>query len=219
MVSESVEDYLSAIYVLTRRNRMAKTKDIAQRLRVSPASVSEMLRKLSEKDLVMYEKYKGVTLTETGMSLARRVRRRHRLLEKFLTEVLGMKREKSHEEACRLEHIISDESIKRICQMVQDPETCREGKLFEECNDNCDVCAGEPSLKLSELLEGEDAIISYITCDHPGKVRRLISMGFVPGRNVALEEEIPMGGPLLVRLDECRVALARDFAELVHVKR
>jgi len=75
MVSESVEDYLSAIYILTRRNRAAKTNDIANRLKVSPASVSEMLRKLSEKDLVEYEKYKGVTLTEGGMGLARRVRR------------------------------------------------------------------------------------------------------------------------------------------------
>jgi DtxR family Mn-dependent transcriptional regulator len=207
------------IYVLTRRNRTAKTKNIANRLKVSPASVSEMLKKLSENDLVEYEKYKGASLTEKGMGLARRVRRRHRLLEKFLTDVLGMKREKSHEEACRLEHIVSEESLKRICQMVQDPETCKEGKLFEECSDNCDVCSGELTIKLSDLGEGEGATISYLTCNHPGKVRRLISMGFVPGRTVQMEDEIPMGGPLLVKLDECRVALARDFADLVHVRR
>jgi len=219
MVSESVEDYLSAIYILTRRNRAAKTNDIANRLKVSPASVSEMLRKLSEKDLVEYEKYKGVTLTEGGMGLARRVRRRHRLLEKFLTDVLGMKREKSHEEACRLEHIVSDESLKRMCQMIQDPEACVEGKPFEECNDNCNALSGEPLVTLGELKEGEDATISFITCNHPGKVRRLISMGFVPGRRVKMEEEIPMGGPLLVKLDERKVALAVDLANLIHVKR
>jgi len=215
MASESVEDYLSAIYVLTRRKRMAKTKDIANRLDVSPASVSEMLKKLSEKN----KKYKGVSLTDTGMKLAKRVRRRHRLLEKFLTEILGMKKQKSHNEASRLEHLISDESLKKICQMVQTPDTCKQGKLFEECNDDCDVCSREPSIRLSELGEGDDATISYITCDHPGKVRRLISMGFVPGRNVAMEEEIPMGGPLLVKLDDNTVALARKFADLVHVRR
>ena len=123
MVSESTEDYLETIYVLTRRHRAAKTKDIAQKLNISPASVSEMLGKLSEQGYINYEKYKGATLTDRGMREGMRVRRRHRILEKFLTDVLGIKRDKSHEEACRLEHIISDESMKKICQMVQEPST------------------------------------------------------------------------------------------------
>ncbi|NYT11354.1 MAG: metal-dependent transcriptional regulator [Methanomassiliicoccales archaeon] len=219
MVSESTEDYLEAIYVLTRRHQAAKTKDIAQKLKISPASVSEMLGKLSEQGYIHYEKYKGATLTDMGMREGRRVRRRHRLLEKFLTEVLGIKRDKSHEEACRLEHIISDESMKKICQMVQEPSTCRFEKPFEECNDDCEICRGEPTISLSELSEGEEATITYLICEHPGKVRRLISMGFVPGRKVKMEEEIPMGGPLLVMLDECKVALARNFADLIHVRR
>jgi len=219
MVSESIEDYLEAIYVLTRRQQAAKTKDIAQRLKISPASVSEMLGKLSEQGYIHYEKYKGATLTDRGMREGRRIRRRHRLLEKFLTDVLGIKRDKSYEEACRLEHIISDESMKKICQMVQEPGTCKFEKPFEECTDDCEVCTGESVLTLSDLGEGEEATIAYLVCDNPGKVRRLISMGFVPGRKVKMEEEIPMGGPLLVILDECKVALARNFADLIHMRR
>jgi len=219
MVSESVEDYLGTIYILTRRLPSAKTKDIASRLGVSPASVSEMLSKLAEKGFIKYEKYKGVSLTERGMAIAKRVRRKHRLLEKFLMNVLGLKRDKSHEEACKLEHILSEESIKKICQMVHDPEGYKEGKPFPECEENCEVLQSNPSLPLSELDDGDEGVIGFLTCDHPGKVRKLISMGFVPGRKVKLEEGIPMGGPLLVRLDGCRVALARDFADLVHVQR
>jgi DtxR family Mn-dependent transcriptional regulator len=219
MVSQSAEDYLGTIYILTRREPAAKTKEIAQRMKVSSASVSEMLGKLSEQGYIHYEKYRGATLTEKGLGVARRVRRRHRLLEKFLTDILGLKRDKSHVEACRLEHIVSDESMKKICQMVQDPASGAIEKPFEECSETCEVISGEPSLMLSELMEGEEGTITYLTCDHPGKVRRLISMGLVPGRNVKLEESIPMGGPLLIRIDDTRVALARDFANLVHVKR
>lgn len=219
MLSQSAEDYLETIYILTRREPAAKTKEIAQRMKVSSASVSEMLGKLSEQEYIHYEKYRGATLTEKGLAVAKRVRRRHRLLEKFLTDILGLKRDKSHVEACRLEHIVSDESMKKICQMVQDPASCSLEKPFEECRENCEVFSGEPSLMLSELLEGEEGTITFLTCDHPGKVRRLISMGLVPGRSVRLEESIPMGGPLLIRIDDTRVALARDFANLVHVKR
>lgn len=219
MVTESVEDYLGTIYVLTRRFPVAKTKDIAKALKVSPASVSEMLNKLAEQGYIDYEKYRGAKLTEKGMGVAKRVRRKHRLLERFLSEVLGLRHDKSHEEACKLEHIVSEESMKKICQMVHAPGKYERGKPFPECDDRCEVVLAKQSAPLTSLEEGEEATISFLTCNNPAKVRRLISMGLVPGRKVMVEEKLPMNGPLLLRVDSSRVALARDFADLVHVKR
>lgn len=219
MVTESIEDYLGAIYVLTRKYPVAKTKDIASALRVSPASVSEMLNKMAEQGYIDYEKYRGAKLTERGMGIAKRVRRKHRLLERFLSDVLGLRHEKSHEEACKLEHIISEESMKKICQMVYDPDTYERSKPFPECDDECEIFQSKPSVSLTNLGEGEEATISFLTCNNPGKVRRLISMGLVPGRKVVVEEKLPMNGPFLLRVEGSRVALARDFTDLVHVKR
>ncbi|MFP4170812.1 MAG: metal-dependent transcriptional regulator [Methanomassiliicoccales archaeon] len=217
MVSKNAEDYLETIYDLTRDGAPAKTKDIAARLEVSPASVSEMVRKLAEQGYLDYERYRGVYLNDRGLKEARRVRRRHRLLHRFLVDILGIRGEKGEEEACRLEHIVSDDSMKRICKIVRPGNG--DSKPFPECNDDCDLYDDESILPLSEMEEGEEAMISFLTCDNPGKVRRLISMGFVPGRKVKLEEDISMGGSLLVTIEDCRVALAEDYAGLVHVKR
>ena len=219
MVTRNAEDYLLSIYMLTQDGSAAKTTDIAARMKVSPASVTEMVKRLSDEGLVSYERYRGARLTERGSRHARKLRRKHCLLEKFLVDVLGMKRDVGHEEACRLEHVMSDESVSKICQLMNNPAECPKGEEIPPCVEICALCDKEPSTSMADLIEGEEGTITHLICERPGKVRKLISMGFVPGRKVTIEQVLPLGGPLLIRLEGTKIALAREFASLVHVKR
>jgi DtxR family transcriptional regulator, Mn-dependent transcriptional regulator len=219
MVSENIEEYLESIWELNQSGKPAKTTDIAVALKVSPASVTEMVQKLADEGYVIYEKYKGVTLTEEGNRIGSKIKRRHRLLERFLVDILGVSNEMSHEEACRLEHTISDVSEKSLCQMMNNPQTSPKGKPIPRCENNCLDCIGEPTIPMLTLKTGEAGLITHLKCNESAKVRRIISMGFVPGRKVCVEEELPMGGPFLVSVEDTRIALAREYAAMVFVQK
>ncbi|QLH75534.1 MAG: metal-dependent transcriptional regulator [Methanomassiliicoccales archaeon] len=217
MVSENVEEYLECLWELSQDGRPVKTKNIAKKMNVSPASVTEMMQRLSEAGYVKYEKYKGTTLTDEGHRIGARIKRKHRLLERFLVDVLGLDKGEGHEEACRLEHTLSDESEKRICQMMNNPKTCPDGDPIPECNEDCTLCASEPSIPLTEVERGEKVKITHLVCDDAIKMRRIISMGIVPGRTLCVEDRLPMGGPILLSIQDSKIALARDYASMVHV--
>src|SRR6476619_4563996 len=112
-LSGPVEDYLKAIYDLERGAQPATTNEIAERLAISPASVSGMVRRLADQGLITHEPYRGVRLTASGRRAALRTLRRHRILECYLTEVLGYPWDRVHEEAEELEHTASEELINR----------------------------------------------------------------------------------------------------------
>ncbi|TFG55471.1 MAG: metal-dependent transcriptional regulator [Methanomassiliicoccus sp.] len=217
MVSENVEEYLECIWELTQGGTPARTTDVAKKLKVSPASVTEMMQRLDASGHITYEKYKGATLTETGMEIGSRIKRKHRLLERFLVDVLGIDNEKSHDEACRLEHMLSDESERRISQMMNNPTTCPDGDPIPALDQLCLRGPDDDSSVLSDLDEGSQGVITHLSCDDPQKIRRIIAMGFVPDRCLKVEEKLPLGGPILVKVGDCRVALAKEYADLVHV--
>jgi len=216
MVSENVEEYLECIWELTQDGTPARTTDIAKHMNVSPASVTEMLQRLDSSKYITYEKYKGATLTEAGMQIGLHIKRKHRLLERFLVDVLGIEKEKSHDEACRLEHMLSDESERRISEMMNHPTTCPDGELIPAMDELCQTYRGSSSA-LSKLKEGDEGVISHLSCEDPQKIRRIIAMGFVPERSLKVTEVLPMGGPVLVQVGDCRVALAKEYADLVYV--
>ncbi len=219
MPSEFVEEYLECIYDLTEHGKVAKTNDIAAAMKVAPASVTEMLQKLAAEEYVDYEKYKGATLTAKGMEIARSIKRKHRLLERFLVDIVGASRSESHEEACRLEHVVSDESINTICQLTNNPRFCPDGEPIPECpQKECATCETGPTVPLAGLQVGDEGSIVCLRGTEPNGLRRLISMGFVPGRTVAIEERTPMGGPVLVRMGRTRIALAIEYTEQVQVR-
>jgi DtxR family Mn-dependent transcriptional regulator len=220
MLSEIAEEYLECVFELTERGEPAKTSEIAASLKVAPATVTEMIQKLAAEHYLNYEKYKGVMLTDKGMKVARRMKRKHRLVERFFYDIVGAKRRESHEEACRLEHVISDESERKICQMTNNPKFCPDGDPIPACEDgDCANCLSGVPMPLLELAEGENAEITHLKCEDSAKIRRLISMGFVPGTQVSIEEHLPMGGPVLVQLHESRIALAKDYANLIMVQK
>lgn len=218
MVSENAEDYLACIYDLSKGEGTVKTTAIATKLELSPASVTEMTQKLAAEGYLNYEKYKGVTLTPKGRKIAERIKRKHRLLERFFCDVLGLKIEQSHDEAMKMEHTMCDESVERLNQILNYPTVCPDGDPIPPGDYPLDPDP-DLSVHLSDLNEGEKGVITHLICDESSKIKRLISMGFVPGRSVAVEERIPMGGPLLIQMEEIKVALARDFASMVMVRK
>lgn len=120
-LSGSVEDYLKVIYDLESAFGVAPTNEIADRLRIAPASVSGMVQRLASQGWLTYERYRGVWLTERGRRAALRTVRRHRVIESFLVHALGYTWDEVHDEAERLEHAASDALIDRMARAMGDP--------------------------------------------------------------------------------------------------
>ena len=163
MTTGNREDYLINILRLTEGEGVAKTTELATYMNVSPASVSEMIKVLAKEGLVNYEKYKGVSLTEEGLTYARQLRKKHHVLERFLTDYLNIDHKTAHEEACRMEHAISDESAIKMCHMMGTPvdSDC------QSCKKPCKaVSEGITKITpLNKLAQSESGRISHITSD------------------------------------------------------
>ncbi|MGI6472660.1 MAG: DtxR family transcriptional regulator [Candidatus Methanomethylophilaceae archaeon] len=216
MTSGSREDYLIEILRLTNGEGKVKNQELAERLNVSPASVSEMIKVLSNEGYVKYTKYVGAELTEAGLEYARQIRRKHDLMERFLTDVLDVDPITAHEEAHKMEHAISDESAQRICRIIGSPdnEDCKHCEEYDPAKEGCRV-----DTKLSDLESGETGLISHLRSTVPSIVKRLISMGFVPGREVCMDSNISKAGPKVVSVGNATFALDSETAASVFVSK
>jgi len=130
----SIEEYLQAIYNLEEEQKPATTTEIAKRLGFAPPSVTEMLTRLAKEGYVTYEPYKGVTLTNEGRRLGGKITRKHRILERFLHDILKIRKDRAHAQACEMEHLLSDEAENGLCKMLHYPEKCPDGKPIPVCD-------------------------------------------------------------------------------------
>jgi len=207
-LSSSEEEYLEAIYTKQEgKVRVATTGDLAACLGVKDASVTEMLKKLSEKGLVDYTPYRGATLTEAGCEIATKVKRKHRLLERFLVDICGIDTRESHKQACEIEHVISDKAIDNLSAQLGHPSTCPGGSAIPagELEEETDVS------RLSEVKEGSYSI-RFLTSSEPETISRLCSLGLIPGLTVRVLRTIAKG-PLIIETKDTQIALGRDVAE------
>ncbi|RLG54960.1 MAG: metal-dependent transcriptional regulator [Candidatus Hydrothermarchaeota archaeon] len=117
-MSESKEDYLEVIYNLIESKGVARTGDISKMLKIKPPSVTEMLQKLHEEKLVVYEKYKGVTLTSKGEKIAMNIKKRHNILTQFLIS-LGVSKEIAERDACKIEHVLHPETMEKLEKFIE----------------------------------------------------------------------------------------------------
>ena len=140
MPKEQIEEYIEAIFDIAGEKGTAKTTEVANKLKIAPASVTEVFRNMSRNGLVEYEPYKGVSLTASGVEAAIKIKRKHRLLEVFLAKILHIAPEKVHEEACKMEHSISDEVGDAICRQLDAPARCPDGKLIYPCEKGIETC-------------------------------------------------------------------------------
>jgi len=135
-LTENVEMYLKYIYLLAERGGgRAKTGEISQYLKVAPSSVTEMLERLQDSGLTRYEKYRGAALTKRGRDIAVRILRRHCTMEYFLVQVLGVPDGRYHDEACEMEHVLSDDTAQRLRRLIDQPKTCPD--CYELANLHC----------------------------------------------------------------------------------
>jgi len=177
MLSESIQDYLKAIYNLRHENERVTTNALAARLNVTAASVTGMLKKLAELKLVFYEPYQGTTLTPAGEKIALEVIRHHRLIELYLTEAMGYSWDQVHAEADRLEHAISEEFEDRISTLLGHPTVDPHG-------DPIPTKSGEIAISsrrtLGETAEGVTVRIERIRDEDPALLRRVAELGLMP---------------------------------------
>jgi DtxR family Mn-dependent transcriptional regulator len=199
MISRAMEDYLKTIYKLAHEqgDEPVGTGALAEALAVTAPSATGMLKKLAELHLVEHSPRRGVTLTPAGEKVALEVLRHHRLLECYLSEALGYGWDAVHEEADRLEHLMSDELEARMDAALGyptvdphgDPIPSREG-----------VIAAPASRSLATLAAGEAGEVGRVSDGDPTKLRYLADLGLRPGVAVTVLEALPFNGPLRVRV-------------------
>ncbi len=209
-----IEEYLESIYKLQQIQHPVSTSRLAEYLKLSPPSVSEMVKKLAKKGLVYYSG-RGVCLTKEGSIIAKRVIRRHRLSERLLTDLLGFRWDKVHEEACRLEHALSAEMEERIAESLGHPKTCPHGYPIPDKNGNI---IKEKVRSLSELKPSEKGIIVSVYEEDPEMLQYLASLGLLPNVCIKVEEVMPFGGPIMISVSGSRYAIGREIASKIKVK-
>ncbi len=194
----SVEDYLKAIYELEEMtSRPAATNAIAERLDISPPSVTGMLRRLSALELLTYERYKGVSLTASGRRAALRMLRRHRVIEAYLADALGYPWDRVHAEAERLEHAASDELIDRMAAALGHPATDPHGAPIPT-RDGTLVLV--PRQMLAEQAVGKRARVAAVGDEDGALLRYVASLAIKPGTMVTVLARAPFDGPLTVEV-------------------
>lgn len=215
-ISVAVQDYAKAIYSLHGRSEEpVSTSALAERLGVSAASTSAMVKRLESLGLVKREPYHGVVLTPAGERVALEVIRHHRLLEQYLAETLGLGIDAVHAEADRLEHALSEELEARIDEKLGYPTHDPHGDPIPDAGLRLDE---RRSLRaLDALSPGEEATVKRIPDGDAPLLRYLAELALVPGRRVRLERIEPFDGPLTIAIDGGEHTISRDLAARIGV--
>ncbi len=195
-ISPAMEDYLMAIYRSQTVAERVSTSQIARRLGVSAASTTAMFKRLAEEALVEYHEYTGASLTAKGEGLAASLVRRHRLAERFLTDVLGIGLDQVDPMADRMEHALPPEVIDRFDSILQEPHTCPHGQPIP---DKDGVLPDLHYSPLASLAAGEEATIARLEEGDPELLRYLVEQGLVPGARIRVVEKHPVDD--LITLD------------------
>ena len=213
--SSSVGDYIKAIWDLGGVGS-ASTKDVAARLVVSPASVSNMFVRLQEMGLVEYERYRGASLTERGRMEALRLVRRHRLIETFLLEHLGYDWQEVHEEAERLEHAVSDAFTDRLAELLGHPDHDPHGDPIPSAEG---ILEADDSFPLSQAVAGRRLRISKVRDENAAMLDYFGDRNLVPGRLLTVREVRAIDGVVIVEDEEAEVyALGEPLARSMFVR-
>lgn len=212
----AVEDYAKAIYSLTgARSKTASTSDLAEKLDLTPGSVSAMLRKLGDAGLVEHVPYHGVRLTRDGERVALSVIRRHRLLELFLNDQLGLPWEQVHQEAEVLEHALSEELTELIAGKLGEPAVDPHGDPIP----TRELVIDEPATRnLTELEPGEKAAFVRVSDSDPEMLEYLSDLGIAIGQELELVEQQPFDGPCLTRAGGRVVPLGANLARAMRME-
>jgi DtxR family Mn-dependent transcriptional regulator len=216
MTTRSSEDYLKAIYGLSAGDDAVATTALAEQLMLAPASVTGMIKRLSEQGLVAHAPYRGVRLTAEGRRIALRILRRHRLVEAYLVANLGYTWDTVHDEAERLEHAVSDELVERMAQSLGHPSFDPHGDPIPDADGRI---ADFVHVPLVDVAAGETVTISRADTRDDGRLRYLAAEGLVPGTMVRLLERQPYRGPVTLEVAGNRRILGHELAAVLMCSR
>ena len=214
-LSESQEDYLKQIFLLGGDGDRVSTKALARRLRVKPASVTEMVGRLAQLGLVEHAPYRGVRLTDAGRRVALEMLRHHRLLETFLVEALGYSWDQVHEEAERLEHVISERFEERIAEAMGHPTHDPHGDPIP--TPDLSLPNGDASVPLQDLPVGFRGTLVRVGAQDPDNLNLLRRLGLLPGSTVEVVSDDGRGIRVLVGYD--RFLLPTYLAETLWMEK
>ena len=213
MLSKYLENYLKTIWILQKEHGLVSTNLIAEAMEVSAASVTSMLKKLNGMKLVDYAPYQGATLTGRGEKVALEVLRHHRLLELYLSEVVGMSWDQVHAEAEELEHALSEELEAILFEKLGRPTRDPHGDPIPSLD-------GEMVTEGTNLLEaapGESLLVIRVRDRNPEILRYLSAMGLLPGVEITVLERLPFNGPLRIQVGKSEHTLGREVSEEIFV--
>lgn len=210
--SENItEEYLEAVYKLSENGEKVNLTKLADHLNLRPSTVWEKLQKLFKEGYLLQGDKKALSLTEKGEAKAKDVIRKHRLVEQFLVNTLGLPWDEVHEEACKFEHIMSTKVADALENFLNYPESCPHGHPIPDKNG---TILEEPHELLSGLRPGESASVVKVEENSQTLLKHLLSLGIMPGTDITLEQIAPFNGAFLIRMDKecCCYALGREIA-------
>ncbi|MCI0451104.1 MAG: metal-dependent transcriptional regulator [Candidatus Latescibacteria bacterium] len=213
-LSQSMENYLKAIFEILEHDERATTSSIADRMGIAPPSVTAMVKKLAELKLVSHEPYQGVTLTRVGEMAAVEVVRHHRLIEKYLADALGVPWDMVHDEAERLEHVISEDLEDRIDGALGHPTVDPHGAPIPARDGTVVRVVAQP---LVDAAGGDHVVVVEVDDRDPSLLRYLGERRLYPGTAVEVVRVEPYGGSTVLRIEGAEVAIGRDAAAMIRV--
>ena len=209
MLSKNEEDYLRRIYELqVKAGRSLRASEIADALSVSTPSVSEMMRKMKKNGFVENKRYGTISLTKKGADEARKILRKHRILEVFFADLLGMK-DTFHQEAHEIEHAISEKAELKLEKLLKNPKKCPDGDEIPP--------HGSRVISLSEAPLRTALRVLFTKLEKKDELARIKSLGMNPGQKMHIVKRLSHG-PLILRLKESEVAIGKEIASSVFVE-
>ncbi|HEY0606255.1 MAG TPA: metal-dependent transcriptional regulator [Herpetosiphonaceae bacterium] len=214
-ITPAIEDYVKAIYTLQQRDAEVTTSLLGEQLGgIKPGSVTGMLKKLADLNLVTYTPYQGVCLTEAGERVALEIVRHHRLLELYLVEALGYSWDEVHDEAEVLEHYISEKLEARIAAHLGHPDYDPHGDPIPTLDG---VLPDRDDERLVDLPVGTYAEVVRVCDQHTERLRYLQSLGLVPGAILQITACAPFEGPISIRIGQTIHPLDYRVARMIYV--
>ncbi|WP_214228152.1 metal-dependent transcriptional regulator [Pedobacter sp. B4-66] len=216
MQSFTEENYLKIIYHLSLNTESTvQTNAIAERIQTKAASVTDMIKKLADKQLVDYKKYQGVKLTDSGKAAAINIVRRHRLWEVFLVEKLNFKWDEVHDIAEELEHIKSPELIERLDEFLAFPKNDPHGDPIPDKNGKLDNTI---FIKLSKLKIGDKGLIMGVSEHSSLFLQHLEKLGLTLGKQIKITEITDFDGSVELNVENKQINVSREVAKHILIK-
>ncbi|MBR0370943.1 MAG: metal-dependent transcriptional regulator [Methanobrevibacter sp.] len=228
-ISENIEEYLEVLYRNGSNKEQVSTTTLSKDLGIAPGSVTQMLKKLENLGYIVYTPYRGATLTDEGMKIAQKITRKHRILEKFLLDVLKVKEENIHDQACEMEHTLSDEAERALCTMLHHPDLCPDDNVIPACDldfDSCQQCFSVKDfddvinrkfnlLSISELNPDTSGVISFIR-GNSELLDSVADAGIAVGNNIHYYNND--GNEFAVTIEDENFSLSAEMANNIFIR-